>query len=117
MQNIAAYFNISVSTIHRIIHHLLKIFHAYLVPKYIKWHSMPTWRNLAGVYKEWPWVVALLDCTPFRISKPRGKFSCSNEIDLCQFKIVYLQYFFRCYSEHILQGQSTLFFFELACDC
>ena len=33
---------------------------------------MQEWRNLAGTYPEWPRVVAILDCTPFRISKPKG---------------------------------------------
>ena len=34
---------------------------------------MDHWRRLAGVFPEWPTVVAILDCTPFRISKPKGK--------------------------------------------
>ena len=66
-------FGIPVSCVHRIIHELLQYLHAYLVPKYIKWHSMGDWRKLVGFYPEWPRVVAILDCTPFRISKPKGK--------------------------------------------
>ena len=46
--------------------------HSWLVPKYIRWHSMAHWRRLAGTFPEWHNVVAILDCTPFRISKPKG---------------------------------------------
>ena len=35
---------------------------------------MPHWRNLAGFYPDWPRVVAIIDGTPFRISKPTGPF-------------------------------------------
>ena len=35
---------------------------------------MNTWRNIAGYFPTWPRVVAILDCTPFRISRPKGNF-------------------------------------------
>ena len=70
MQSLAILFGIHVASVHKIIHKYLRILHSYLVPKYIRWHSMGHWRRLAGTYPEWPTVVALLDCTPFRISKP-----------------------------------------------
>ena len=73
MHHLSMHFEIPVSTVHKIIHRMIKILHAYLVPKYIRWHSMAEWRNLAGTYPEWPQVVAILDCTPFRISKPKGQ--------------------------------------------
>ena len=72
MMYLATIFGITVSTVHKIIHRFVKILHCHLVPKYIKWHSMQIWQNLAGMYPEWPRVVAILDCTPFRISKPKG---------------------------------------------
>ena len=75
MENLSVLFNIPVSTVHRLLHKFVKLFHAYLVPKYIKWHSMNVWRYLAGIFPEWPTVVAVLDCTPFRISKPKGTSS------------------------------------------
>lgn len=67
------HFGIPVSCVHKIIHRVIKLLHAYLVPKYISWHSMAEWRNLAGSFPEWPRVVAIVDCTPFRISKPKGQ--------------------------------------------
>ena len=72
MHHLGMHFRIHVSSVHRIIHQILKYLHAYLVPKYIQWHSMPEWRALQGYYPEWPRVVAILDCTPFQISKPTG---------------------------------------------
>ena len=72
MQNLSVIFGIPVSCIHKIIHKWVRILHTYLVPKYIRWHSMAHWRRLAGSYPEWPRVVAIVDCTPFRISKPKG---------------------------------------------
>ena len=33
---------------------------------------MAHWRSLTGTYPEWPRVVAILDGTPFHISKPTG---------------------------------------------
>ena len=74
MHDLAMLFGIPVSLVHNILHRNLKILHAFLVPKYIQWHSMQKWRNLAGTYPEWPRVVALVDGTPFRISKPTGLF-------------------------------------------
>ena len=72
MQMIAEKFGMPVSCVHKIIHKFIRILHVHLVPKYICWHSMNQWRRLAGVYPEWPRVVAILDCTPFRISRPKG---------------------------------------------
>ena len=72
MEHLAMHFGITVSSTHRIIHKCLQLLHAYIVPKYIRWHPMQYWRNLAGKYPEWPRVVAIPDCTPFRISRPRG---------------------------------------------
>ena len=66
------HFGIPVSCVHKIVHKCLLYLHAYFVPQYIRWHSMPHWRNLAGTYPEWPRVVAILDGTPFRINKPTG---------------------------------------------
>lgn len=39
---------------------------------------MNGWRNLIGTFPEWPRVVAILDCTPFRISKPTGQCSITH---------------------------------------
>ena len=72
MQHLAMHFSVPVSCIHRVIHKYVRILHSYLVPKYIRWHTMPEWHNLAGRYPEWPQVVAIVDGTPFRISKPKG---------------------------------------------
>ena len=66
------HFGISASSVHRIIHKILPYLHAYLVPKYIMWPSMNHWRNLQGTFPEWPRVVGIVDCTPFRISRPKG---------------------------------------------
>ena len=61
-----------MACVHGIIHRILPYLHSYLVPKYIRWHSMPQWRQLAGYIKDWPNVVAILDGTPFRIGRPKG---------------------------------------------
>ena len=71
MQHLSIHFGITVSCVHKIIHKMIQVLHAYLVPKYITWHSMAQWRHLAGTFPEWPRVVAIVDCTPFRISKPK----------------------------------------------
>ena len=73
MHTLAMIFGIHVSSVHKIIHKFVKILHVYLVPKYIRWHSMHNWRQLAGTFPDWPRVVAILDGTPFRISKPKGE--------------------------------------------
>ena len=72
MHNLSMLFGISVGSVHNIIHKMLPYLHTYLVPKYVNWHSMVHWRRLAGHFPEWPSVVAILDCTPFRISLPKG---------------------------------------------
>ena len=54
MQTLAMLFGIHVSSVHKIIHRFLRLLHVYLVPKYIRWHSMNTWRNLAGTFADWP---------------------------------------------------------------
>ena len=51
---------------------MVPILHVYIVPKYIVWHSDRKWRSLAGKFPQWPRVVAIVDGTPFRISKPKG---------------------------------------------
>ena len=66
------HFGIGLTSVHRIIHRIVPILHTYVVNRYIKWHDMNYWRSLAGVLPTWPRVVAILDCTPFRISKPAG---------------------------------------------
>ena len=77
MHNLGFIFGLPVSSVHRIIHKTLRILHSFLIPKYIKWHNMQQWRSLAGKFPEWPRVVAILDCTPFRISKPKGAVTSS----------------------------------------
>ena len=72
MHHLAMLFGISVGCVHKTIHKLIPCLHSYLVSKYIRWHSMAHWRRLAGYYKEWPTVVGIIDCTPFRISRPKG---------------------------------------------
>ena len=72
LHHLAMHFGIPVTSVHRIIHRLLPRMHVYFVQKYIKWHSMNHWRNLAGTFPEWPSTVAILDCCPFRICKPKG---------------------------------------------
>ena len=73
MTYLSTHFGISVGCVHKIIHRLLPILHSYVVPRFIKWHSMNHWRRLSGIFPEWPRVVAIIDGTPFRISRPKGK--------------------------------------------
>ena len=72
MHHLSMHFGISVALVHRIIHKIIPHLHCWAVPKYIRWHSMAHWRQLAGTFPEWPNVVGILDCTPFHISKPKG---------------------------------------------
>ena len=72
LHHLASQFEIPVTCVHRIIHKLLPLFHVVLVPKYIIWHSQQNWQNLAGTIPQWPNVVAILDGTPLRISRPAG---------------------------------------------
>ena len=73
MHHLSMHFGIPVSSTQRIIHRCVELLHAYLVPRFIRWHNMQYWRSLAGTYPEWPRVVAILDCTPFKISRPEGE--------------------------------------------
>ena len=41
-------FNISISAACMTIHKILPLMHEYLVPNFIKWHTMYYWRSLAG---------------------------------------------------------------------
>ena len=68
LHHLAMHFSIPVTSVHRII----PLLHNCLVNEYINWHDMNSWRNLRGTFPTWPNVVAILDCTPFRISKPAG---------------------------------------------
>ena len=72
MQNLATTFGIGVSSVHRVIHKIIPLLHNLLVNKHIIWHDMNKWRSLAGYFPSWPRVVAIIDCTPFRISRPKG---------------------------------------------
>ena len=72
IHDISARFQIPSSTVHRIIHKMIPYLHVYIVPRYIVWHSDRKWRSLAGEFPQWPRVVAIVDGTPFRISKPKG---------------------------------------------
>ena len=47
--------------------------HFKLVRTFIKWPTIIEWQQLAGGYPQWPRVVAILDGTPFHISKPGGR--------------------------------------------
>ena len=72
MDFLASNFGVSVSCVHRIIHKIIPIMHVCLVKKFIRWPSARQWNQMAGFYRRWPRVVAILDGTPFRISKPTG---------------------------------------------
>ena len=72
LYHLAATFQIGKSSVHRIVHKILPLLHVYIVPKYITWHTNNKWLSLAGKFPDWPQVVAILDGTPFRISKPKG---------------------------------------------
>ena len=72
MHHISSHFQIPVTCVHRIIHKIIPILHVYIVPNYINWHTHPDWRALTGTFPEWPRVVAIIDGTPFCISKPKG---------------------------------------------
>ena len=80
LYHLSCHFGIPLSCTHRIVHKCVKLLHIYLVPKYIKWHAMQEWRNLVGTFPEWPRVVAILDCTPFRISRPKGTCNKINSL-------------------------------------
>ena len=51
---------------------MIPVLHVDLVKKYIKWPNAQEGNALKGFYDHWPRVVAILDGTPFRISKPSG---------------------------------------------
>ena len=72
MHHISTHFGITTSSVHRFIHKILRLMHVYVVPRYIRLHSMNTWNQLQGYFEHWPKVVAVVDGTPFRISKPKG---------------------------------------------
>ena len=72
MDHLGMHFGISVSSVHRYIHKILPYLHAYIVPKYVRWHTMNKWRSISGTLDNFPSVVAIADCTPHRINKPLG---------------------------------------------
>ena len=74
MTYLAMMFRLHVSVVHRTIHYMIPMLHVIFVPLYIRWPTMQEWRNLAGTFPEWPRVVAIMDCTPLHISKPKGIF-------------------------------------------
>ena len=74
MHHLSMHFDIPVTCVHRILHKIIPILHAIYVPKYICWHSHAKWRQLVGYFPFWPRVVAILDGTPFKISRPKGIF-------------------------------------------
>ena len=67
------HFGIPLTSVHRIIHRIIPIMHTYVVHRYIRWHDMNYWRSFGWLFfLLGQKVVAILDCTPFRISKPAG---------------------------------------------
>ena len=72
MTHLSGTFGVPLSCVHRIIHKILRLLHVYAVPKYVIWHNANKWQSLAGYFTHWPRVVAIVDGTPFRISKPKG---------------------------------------------
>ena len=72
MHHLSATFCIPVSCVHRIIHKTIPLLHVYIVPRYIQWHDRNKWLSLRRTLPDWPRVVAIIDGTPFRISKPKG---------------------------------------------
>ena len=92
-EELSLLFGVSVSSLHRILHKLLPYLHAYIVPKYIKWHSMNKLRNLVGTYPDWSSVVGIVDCTPFRIRKPTGQFNETVHELRVHFFVLILHYF------------------------
>ena len=72
MHHLAMHFGVSVALVHKVIHKMIPYLHILMVSKYIRWHSMQHWRRLSGTFPDWPNVVAIVDCTPFRINKPKG---------------------------------------------
>ena len=128
MHHLAMHFGISVGLVHRIIHKFIPYIHSWVVPKYIRWHNMAHWRSLAGFYPEWPHVVAILDCTPFRINKPKGKYYIHNhtnsESTWLLNNVPYIENTGEFYSrvcncrsiwEALLQRWSSLSFLQLVC--
>ena len=122
-------FGITVSSLHRLLHKILRFLHAFLVPKYVQWHSMNHWRSLIGTFPDWPTAVAIIDCTPFRINKPKGKvfilsFQISSSMTTLNIvgKLIYslhinIVFLFRSYAKAFLSSGSSLLFFELVgCD-
>ena len=69
---LSSQFQIPVTSVHRVIHNLIPMLHATYVPDYIRWHTHAQWTSLLGTLPYWPNVVAIIDGTPFRISRPRG---------------------------------------------
>ena len=97
MDHLAMHFGISNSSIHRYIHKILPYLHAYVVPKYIRWHTMNKWRMIAGTLPEFPSVVGIADCTPHRISKPLGNLLNINfEIIYSNFKLLWKKFEYVC---------------------
>ena len=60
MDHLASHFSISVTSVHRIIHKILKLIHILCVQKYIKWPSINEWNRYAGSVDNWPAVVGFL---------------------------------------------------------
>ena len=72
IQDLSATFGVSISIVHRTIHRIIPLMHLKIVRKFVRWPSIREWNQLAGSNPQWPHVVAILDGTPFRISKPSG---------------------------------------------
>ena len=49
---------------------------------------MNKWRSFVGTFPDWPTVVGIVDCTPFRIRKPTGQLD--KVLIILQFLIRYL---------------------------
>ena len=72
MTHLAMMFRLHVSVVHRTIHYMIPILHVIFVPQYIRWPSIQEWHSYSGTFPEWWRVVGIMDCTPLRISKPKG---------------------------------------------
>ena len=69
---LAFMYGVSLSTIHNVLHQIIPILHAHLVPRFIRWPSNAAWNSMRGLVSGFDMAVGYVDGTPFRISRPTG---------------------------------------------
>ena len=72
VRRLSSRFGVSKSTVQRDLDHIIPILHTTLFPREVTMPTPAEIRSMRGSFPDVPNAIAILDGTPFRISRPKG---------------------------------------------